>query len=391
MITQYIGTIEREQGLSRAMLCQDADRPDEFMVHMWDDTTDHLAVLAKRISGNEGVLELVPHLIYHTDETGALVIARLSEEDFRDAMSLKATLLQDGDNLVGDWQDKSGKGGRIHFEPVPDTAEVTVERCNTWDDFKKWASEVRSSRNITAFRGHGSNKFRLRTTLQRVGRHRMERYCNETIPEFRAHAEAVLGTRFDLNNGSDFSALLGLAQHHGLPTPLLDWTRSPYVAAFFAFADALDWAETRDATHVRIYGLSRTFFDNSFIPVVKIPFITPYVVPLEISPLNNPRLYAQQGLFLVTNAANVEHIMVKIGAASGAEYLIAADVPIDCASAALEDLRYMGLTAATMFPGLDGACRMMKHVMSFRNNTLLPTGKPSSNAVSAIEVEDSSS
>src|SRR5579871_975887 len=53
--------------------------------------------------------------------------------------------------------------------------------------------------------------------------------------------------------GYDYMAYL---RHHGFPSPLLDWTRSPYVAAFFAFRDlgGVNWA-SRD---LRVSGDSRS-------------------------------------------------------------------------------------------------------------------------------------
>jgi hypothetical protein len=185
-----------------------------------------------------------------------------------------------------------------------------------------------------------------------------------TLPEFNRHVEAVEGTRYSLSNGEDFETLLGLAQHHGLPTPLLDWTRSPYVAAFFAFTDAVEWQHTRSDAHVRIYGLADNLVRRK--RQVSLTFIHPFATVLEIGPLRNRRLYAQQGLFMMTNVVNVEHVLVETGRDEGMDYLIAADIPISEAAEALQDLKYMGLTAATMFPGLDGVCRMMKQSMYSR-------------------------
>jgi hypothetical protein len=87
----------------------------------------------------------------------------------------------------------------------------------------------------------------------------------------------------------------------------------------------------------------------------------PFVASLQIAPVHNPRLYAQQGLFLVTNVGDVEGFICSvIRNANQPELFKAVDVPIACAAEALRDLQYMGVTAATMFPGLEGIGRMLR-------------------------------
>jgi hypothetical protein len=67
----------------------------------------------------------------------------------------------------------------------------------------------------------------------------------------------------------------------------------------------------------------------------------------------------------VTNVVNVESHIRLWEQKSGKGALAAVDVPASCATEALKDLAFMGLTAATLFPGLDGVGRMIRHEMSY--------------------------
>lgn len=370
---QRFGSVEIDGEQASAMLCFDSDRPDDAMVHWWGASVTPAAVLMS-INRSSEEFELKPQRLYRQAESGVLFLPpKLTEEEQNWMTNLRAALRLVGTRLEGSWHGPDGRSGAIEFASPAAEETLDTSLCASWDDFKSWAAKMRRTYDAQLFRGHGSNKFKLQTTLHRAGRSRIERYCSELLVQFKLHAEAVLGMRFNLNDGEDYSTVLGLAQHHGLPTPLLDWTESPYVAAFFAFADAVDSSHARlDSTHVRVYALARHFVDQTSPNAVVLPTVQPYVASLSISARHNPRLYVQQGHFMVTNVAGIEDFILHAQRARGQTWLRAADVPIALAEEALEDLAYMGLTAAAMFPGLDGVCRKMKHAMSFKRQVPLP-------------------
>jgi FRG domain len=368
---QYFGTIRTVAGKADALLCVDKDRPLEAMVHWFGQGIPNRAVLCDLVEHGDAI-QATPRGLYYTNDRGGLYVPeKIADEELAEMKTTRASLQRHSNgDLQGEWRNGAGEGGEILFYRFPPTSNpppLNPERCSSWDEFKTWSSGIRSKNEGSWFRGHGCNSFSLSTTFNRIGRTRLERYCEEELPVFAGHAEALLGSRLDLKNANDYAVVLGLARHHGLPTPIMDWTMSPYIAAFFAFSDVLDNVGTQTSTHVRIFALSGEFIAARSPPIVILPHIQPYFVGIAISLIHNPRLQAQQGRFLVTNVRDLEWHIRRAEVLAGKQILFAADVPRSCAVGALQDLSYMGLTAATMFPGLDGVGKMMRHQMSFKD------------------------
>lgn len=237
-----------------------------------------------------------------------------------------------------------------------------------WEDFKVKISENFGDKYGYVFRGHGDQDWKLESTLTRlVSRVSKDISSNfiekEQLKNFQMSIRSLRGKNPSPLDGNE---LWSLGQHYGLCTPLLDWTYSPYIAAYFAFENADCCASDKRS----IFALNKIelLSDRKFIENNGLDFIEP------IQDDNN-RIVAQAGLFTkIPVKYDLETWLSEKGLD---KYLLKFNIENCLRLDAINDLRLMNIVGSTIYPDLHGAavtCNMRVESMSenyeFKKNML---------------------
>ncbi len=206
------------------------------------------------------------------------------------------------------------------------------------------------------------------------------------IPEDTQALRNWLGIRFDntaIWPPNEVWSLMALAQHHGIPTRLLDWSRHPLKAALFA---ALEANESEDKSGLlSVWALTLEKMD--MLPTDQKPFII-----VTAPSATNANLRAQEGIFtLAKHIAGdgkpvdrspfdklLHEWVYENNVQSPGPWLHRITLPQQLAGQLCFELALEGLTRATLFPDFYGVAKAMKDAAKLSAGPTTPGGKRAS-------------
>lgn len=281
---------------------------------------------------------------------------------------------------------------------------ITEIKISSWNELKNIISEFNPVKDnelnkFWCFRGQENSKWGLSSSLERG-----ELYVSEKslLDKFKRYAHLYT----DVKKIGSTLEWLSLMQHHGAPTRLLDWTKSPYIATFFALNNtavakgfSVLWAvntfplmdelrrKFKKNKRFSFLGDEKYFFQNlisdkDFTNL----FLTdwneegneffPYVLPV-IPYHSHQRITIQQGLFLcpTRTSSKLSYITFEQNLIKAFEHNEMEDsvkkflIPKKLKAEIINELNYMNINDATLFPGLDGFSKFIgKEALLYHDN-----------------------
>jgi hypothetical protein len=170
----------------------------------------------------------------------------------------------------------------------------------------------------------------------------------------------------------DGPSLLMLMRHYRAPTRLVDWTESIWIAAFAAAGgdwehdgiiyvfDRQTFDERVEARHgAQIVQAAQTGdWHGTPLPAVALYTLDPWVCRLVGLGPRIPRVIAQQSMFTIGSRLGMDHAAAIDATladdSGGGATTRTIRIPRDLKPKIMKELSRMGITASSLFPGIDG-------------------------------------
>jgi hypothetical protein len=212
----------------------------------------------------------------------------------------------------------------------------------TLDEFLKRALQYATSPGHWLFRGHKSRDWSLRPGIGRVTP--LDGTPEDTERRLFLDFQRVARPYLHQTPSSAWE-WLALAQHHGVPTRLLDWTSNPLAALYFAIED--EWPH-RSVVWCYRCGRAQVSPNTDPLDVPKVGFLRP--------PHVSQRIAAQSGYFTV-HPAPFDDLKVRREREEQLEQLV---IRRRDRARLRRELDRIGINRASMFPDVDGIARQLK-------------------------------
>ncbi|WP_044304157.1 FRG domain-containing protein [Rhodopirellula sallentina] len=252
-----------------------------------------------------------------------------------------------------------------------------IETAENWGHLQDlllggaWNDQLGRFRSSCAFRGLSDAAYPLDTTLIRLGG-AFDRLEQHLLRNFKKYAHRNVVAR------DSYWHWLSLAQHHGLPTRLLDWTHSPLIAAHFATVSTdktdidgaiwrIDYEQTHKLLPVKIRDALQKEGANTFTTDMLNHAVSslreldmmsedPFLLFFE-PPSMDDRIVNQYALFSVmSNATLGLNSWIEEHPELCCKILIPAELKWEIR----DKLDQCNVTERVLFPGLEGLSRWLR-------------------------------
>jgi hypothetical protein len=266
-------------------------------------------------------------------------------------------------------------------------------RINSWEELNKalfvdsWDDSIGRYRASCCFRGLSHATFDLGSSISRAAGYYFP-LEQALLRNFRKYAHGSLQeARSDL-------FWLAVGQHHGLPTRLLDWTFSPFVAAHFATDNpshasddgivwSVDYVKARDLLPPALKTTIEAEHGMSVFTVDLLETCAPTLEALEGLETGEPFLLFVEPPSLddrIVNQVALFSMMSRVSASLD-DWIVhhpEAVRRVVIAASAKQEIRdkldEVGVTERVLFPGLDGLAAWLKRYYGPALSSSAPVG-----------------